>query len=91
MNGILNATDDPDDVEIHQLDHPGVIDMNKISVDLKVPYPETCNKTGYNLCRRIPTNNDNCYDQTDATCLASLVTWLQMRILNSGETFQTTR
>lgn len=33
MYGILNATEAPDDVEIHQLDHPRVLNMNKTTVD----------------------------------------------------------
>lgn len=76
MFGILNATDNPNDVAIHDLDHESVLDMNKMSVDLKVPYPEPCNKSGYNLCRRIPTSSNDdskLYDQMDAICIASLV------------------
>ena len=77
MYGILNATRDPDDIESHHLDHPSVIDMNKMSVELTVPFPEICNKSGYSLCRRIPAygadDRDRLYDLSDATCLASLV------------------
>lgn len=80
MYGILNATQDPDDVEIHDLDHPQVLDMNKMSLEMTVPYPESCHKSGYNLCRLIPTLTDgdggdmlHSFDQVDATCLGSLV------------------
>jgi hypothetical protein len=79
MYGILNATEDPDDVETDELDHPRVIDVNKISVDLVIAHPEECYKQGYSLCRRMPHDETKLYDIADATCLEGLVNTTENR------------
>ena len=56
LYGILNATNNPDDVSVGSIDRQSVIDINK---QVQV---EFCQKEGYDLCRQMPGNSSNQYD-----------------------------
>ena len=66
LYGILNATR-PDDVPVHDIDHPSVIDIGK-----RGQPKEVCHKKGPELCRKMPLNASNQFDFFTITCLENL-------------------
>lgn len=68
MYGILNATENQNDVPVLDIDAPSVIDVNRKRTTRKT---EFCFREGYELCRSVPLSSNH-YDWLDVHCMVDI-------------------
>jgi hypothetical protein len=71
--GILNATSNPDDVSIQEIDGERVVDVNQAGGTVREP----CPNAAYNICRPMPQNATNQMGYMTRLCLSHLLEVMQ--------------